>query len=243
MGAAQGGRRLYLPPQITPDLPSLGRYLSTTRFLATATRTAPACALTSLPSCCEPHNPASSYHCRCSCYCRCYLPPPTACRRDTGVLDGRLTTPADMDIAFTRAVGRAGTGSRMSFDDFVVALTDLATRRAAAAAAATGAPSEQEPLRVMLQDHILPVYDRLRHDPVFVVDVAQVRGRQRGGAGGIGSGRERSRCGVQGHPLPTPPPPSPAPPPSLSYPAGRRGRVQVRLCRGVLAAGRDRVPQ
>lgn len=93
-----------------------------------------------------------------------------------------------MDIAFTRAVGRAGTGSRMTFDDFVVALTDLASRRAAAAAAA-GAPSEQEPLRAMLQDHILPVYDRLRHDPVFVVDVAQVGGREAvGGRVGTGGG-------------------------------------------------------
>ena len=96
--------------------------------------------------------------------------------RDAAVLDGRLTTHADMDIAFTKAVGKAGSGARMSFDNFVSALTDLASRRDAAAVAA-GSARDEDPLRSLIQTHILPLYsDTLRTDPLFAdASATQVR--------------------------------------------------------------------
>lgn len=97
--------------------------------------------------------------------------------RDAGVLDARVAL-ADVDVAFTRAVGRggaahAGLGARMSYDDFVAALADIACRKYGIAGNTTagGLLVDGDALRRLLQEHVLPLYLRLRHDPLFVADV------------------------------------------------------------------------
>jgi hypothetical protein len=65
-----------------------------------------------------------------------------------------------------------GIGTRMDFDDFVVALTELATRRSQESVSRTKVDPDAA-LRSLLRVHILPIYtDKLQHDPLFVSDVA-----------------------------------------------------------------------
>lgn len=135
---------------------------------------------------------------------------------------GRVT-PADVDLAFTRAAAaaaaaaasagspiggpgspggsgaasgagaRAGLGSRIRFEEWLAALNELAVRkyRASAPAASAGdsasiasaafgggvgpgaVAADPDAFKALVSDHLLPLYGALKHDALFVLDVAE----------------------------------------------------------------------
>lgn len=132
---------------------------------------------------------------------------------------GRVT-PADVDLAFTRAAAaaaaaaaaslgsphgggpaspssgagaRAGLGSRIRFEEWLAALNELAVRKYRASAPASGAAdgasiasaafgggvgpgavaADPDAFKALVSDHLLPLYGALKHDALFVLDVAE----------------------------------------------------------------------
>jgi hypothetical protein len=99
--------------------------------------------------------------------------------RDSGLLNNDTKiSPADVDMAFTRAAAqgtRAGPSTRLRFEPFIGSLNELAIRafRGDNAAAAAN-KSDPEAFKQLLQDYVLTIYPKLKTDALFVVDVAQI---------------------------------------------------------------------
>jgi len=97
--------------------------------------------------------------------------------RAAGIVPGVLS-PADVDIAFSREVAHrtAGTqlGGSLSFDMFIAALADVATRADRGPDAAPDDAADHDSLRSLLETRVLPLFDGLSTDPTFVFDVVRV---------------------------------------------------------------------